>query len=149
MKKFELIVILLAFTAICCSCSTEEEGAGLYIVNKTDVPITLYSKSDSIMTYSQERTHISNITVYDRKIVSWIDTQWDFVLRHPIKKIRIAGELYEMPNQYEYALVDLNNYQYYYIVRDRVSSAGKIVNHYYEYYLTAELVDEIINAAEE
>lgn len=35
------------------------------------------------------------------------------------------------------------------IVRDCVSSAGKIVNHYYEYYLTAELVDEIINAAEE
>jgi hypothetical protein len=149
MKKFELIVILLAFTAICCSCSTEEEGAGLYIVNKTDVPITLYSESDSIMTYSQERTHISNVAVYDRKIVSWKDTQWDFVLRHPIKKIRIAGELYEMPKQYEYALVDLNNYQYYYIVRDCVSSAGKIVNHYYEYYLTAELVDEIINAAEE
>ena len=117
MKKLELLVILLAFTAICCSCSTEEEGAGLYIVNKTDVPITLYSESDSIMTYSQERTHISNVAVYDRKIVSWIDTQWDFVLRHPIKKIRIAGELYEMPKQYEYALVDLNNYQYYYIVQ--------------------------------
>ena len=104
----------------------------------------IYSETDSVFVLPHKRTHLAEIRVLDGQISKWGNTNLDFKLYNPIKHGRISDVLYQMPEQYELVLTDLKNYDYYMIITE-CSPIEKYSHRYYEYHLTLDFVNTIID----
>jgi hypothetical protein len=67
----------------------------------------------------------------------------------PVTKIKRLDTMYEVPEQYQKFLSDINNYIHHTSLGSSSSSSVKLEGSHYDYYLTDEFIEEIIQASKE
>ena len=147
------IAILINFSS--CENYNIEPTASAYIVNKTNLPVTFYTETDSLVAMPLKRTYLANIIVQDNKIISWRDSKWDFNMHQPIIKVAIlktnmdtqtqSSEIYDMPEEFVSMFMDISNYSHVVVYSEGTDLAGRHTSNSYEYYLTASFLNTIIN----
>jgi hypothetical protein len=140
--KTKFFLIILGIMLICLSCEPNMLG-NAYIINTTDVPIVLYTESDSVVTFPLKRTYLAGgIIVENDVIVSWNDSEYDFNIGQSIKRIGLPDTIYTVPEQYSSMLVDLENYTHFMSIHDS-NTMNKHYANSYEFYLTENFIHQI------
>ena len=150
MKRSYFSLLMLAIVVICTSCAREPQPMA-YITNTSDVAITLYGdrEKDSVVLSPWQRTYICDVDVIDGKFAGSSGHNWMFSVFTPVTKIKRLDTMYEVPEQYQKFLSDINNYIHHTSLGSSSSSPVKLEGSHYDYYLTDEFIEEIIQASKE
>ena len=141
-SKFFLIILGLVF--ICSSCEPNLLG-NAYIIDKTYVPIVLYTESDSLIALPMKRTYLAGgIIVENNRIVAWNDSEYDFNIGQSVKRIGILDSIYNVQDQYASMLSNLDNYSHFFSIHDSNTMHKHYANSY-EFYLTETFLNKIID----
>ena len=148
MKKIHFSLLMLAIVVICTSCAREPQPMA-YITNTSDVAITLYGdrEKDSVVLSPWQRTYICDVDVIDGMFVGSSGYNWMFSVFAPVTKIKRLATIYAVPEQYQKFLSDINNYIHHTSIGSSSSSPVKLEGSHYDYYLTVDFIEEIIQAS--
>ena len=146
MKKIHFSLLMLAIVVSCTSCVKEPQPMA-YITSHLNVPITLYNEEDSVLLAPMQRTYVCDVEVKNGKFISWGGLNWTFCVYDPVIKIGLLDTIYVVPEQYQEFLADVDSYMYHLMYSTSSSSPVKYESSSYDYYLKADLVEEIIEAS--
>ena len=139
--------ILIFIMAIACSSCSEKSQPEAYVLNQMDIPIILYSDTDSLMVLPLNHSFLADIIVEGKQVVGFANCKLG--LDMSVKQMKINDTTYCLPEKYIPFLKNWDNYELCLQTETSNPPYKKHTMMIYEYYLTAEWVDEIINAAEE
>ena len=139
--------ILFFIMAIVCSSCSEKSQPEAYVLNQMNIPILLYSDTDSLMVLPLNHSFLADIIIEGKQVVGFSNCKLG--LDMSVKQMKIYDTTYCLPEQYISFLKNWDNYELCLQTENSTPPYKKHTMMIYEYYLTAELVDEIINAAEE
>lgn len=94
-----------------------------------------------------QRTYVCDVEVKNGKFISCGGLNWTFCVSDPVIKIGLLDTIYVVPEQYQEFLADVDSYMYHLMYSTSSSSPVKYESSSYDYYLKADLVEEIIEAS--
>ena len=146
MKKSYFSLLNLAIVVICKSCTSEPQPMA-YITSTVNVPITLYGERDTVFLAPLQRTYLCHVDVIDGQFTGVSGVNWIFSILDPVVKIGLSDTIYNVPDQYQYFLKDIDNYMYSISSSSSSSSPVKYESSNYDYTLRADFIKEIIQAS--
>ena len=134
MKKIHFSLLMLAIVVICTSCVKEPQPMA-------------YITKDSVFLAPMQRTYVCDVEVENGKFIHCGGLNWTFCVFDPVIKIGLLDTIYAVPEQYQKFLADVDSYMYHLSYSSSSSSSVKYESSNYDYYLTADFVEDIIKAS--